>query len=79
MIIYNIRANGPYEYDKFMLDFGQLYNLVADTEAAYQNNDVVQGRLYVRQNVTLSEEIDRITGPDGLLNRIALIKDIITE
>lgn len=28
MIIYNIRQNGPYELDKFILNIGQLHNLV---------------------------------------------------
>ena len=26
MILYNIRANGPFEYDKFILNIGQLHN-----------------------------------------------------
>lgn len=28
MIVYNIRRNGPYEYDKFALNIFQFYNLV---------------------------------------------------
>ena len=79
MIIYNIRANGPYEYDKFILNFGQLHNRVADAEQVYRDNDIVQGNVYIRDAVTLSEEINRITAPDGLLNRIALIREVITE
>lgn len=28
MILYNIRANGPYEYDKFILNIFQIINLL---------------------------------------------------
>lgn len=79
MIVYNIRANGPYEYDKFMLNYGQLHNLVTDMKERYQDSDVVTGNLYIRNNVTLSEEIDRITAEDGMLNRIALLRTMLTE
>lgn len=79
MIIYNIRANGPYEYDKFILNFGQLHNRVADTEQVYRDSDIVQENVYIRDAVTLSEEINRITAPDGLLSRITLIREVITE
>lgn len=79
MIVYNIRANGPYEYDKFMLNYGQLHNLVSDMETRYQNSDIVTGNLYVRNNITLAEELDQVTAEDGILNRIALLRTILTE
>ena len=79
MIIYNIRANGPYEYDKFILNFGQLHNLVTDVEQKYNNNDVVKENIYIRDTVSMSDEINRITAPDGLLNRIAILQEVLTE
>ena len=86
MIIYNFRANGPYEYDKFMLNFGQLYNLCADTKEAWNQSNALQ------QDCALTEYIERLVDPDnrrnttdknekirGLLTRLALVKEILTE
>jgi hypothetical protein len=39
MILYNIRANGPYEYDKFILNIYQIINdfvLLKQTEAKHK-------------------------------------------
>lgn len=30
MILYNIRKNGPYEYDKWILNIGQIHNAAVD-------------------------------------------------
>lgn len=35
MIIYNIRNNGPYEKDKFLLNVGQLHNLAEDLKEEF--------------------------------------------
>lgn len=35
MILYNLRYNGPYEYDKFVLNICQLYNLVEDEKTKF--------------------------------------------
>lgn len=40
MILYNIRANGPFEYDKFILNIGQLHNEVLDMHKEYQKADI---------------------------------------
>ena len=86
MIIYNFRANGPYEYDKFMLNFGQLYNMCADTKEAWQQSNILQ------QDRMLTEYIECLVDPDnrrnttdkdeeirGLLARLAMAKEILTE
>lgn len=86
MIIYNFRANGPYEYDKFMLNFGQLYNMCADTQEAWRQSNILQ------QDRMLTEYIERLVDPDdkrnttnkdeeirGLLARLAIAKEILTE
>ena len=37
MIFYNIRKNGPYEYDKFILNIGQIYNAVTKLQLSLPN------------------------------------------
>lgn len=37
MIFYNIRKNGPYEYDKFVLNVGQIYNAVTKLQLSLPN------------------------------------------
>lgn len=77
MIIYNIRANGPYEYDKLMLLYGQLHNLAVMTEQRW-NNHSVHG-----QDAVLSEMIRSVTGEDGgnynILDTILTLKELMTE
>lgn len=86
MIIYNFRANGPYEYDKFILNFGQLHNMCADIKDAWQQSKVQE------QDAMLTEQIRVLVDPDdlrnstdkntlirGLLSRVALTKEILTE
>ena len=79
MIVYNIRANGPYEYDKFMLNYGQLYNLAKNAETDWKNNTIHT------LNRELSNMIQAIySGLDqsienNILEHAAIIKRIITE
>lgn len=81
MIVYNIRANGPYEYDKFMLNFGQLYNHYADTKDAWKASAVW------KYDKALSKKISDATAAwsnrdhtsNSILSRLALIKEILTE
>ena len=73
MIIYNIRANGPYEYDKFMLIFGQLHNLYIDTQTLWENSAAKE------QDKILSDMIRQITDPDFAPNRIAILKGLVRE
>lgn len=40
MILYNIRANGPFEYDKFILNIGQLHNEFNMTKDMYENSEL---------------------------------------
>lgn len=83
MILYNIRANGPFEYDKFMLLLGQLHNLYQDALEAYQKSQAVQ------QAGTLSDKIDRYTAAlqidtarksgsfNSILNQVAAYKEAL--
>ena len=72
MIVYNIRRNGPYEYDKFILNTFQLYNLVRDMKKKLAEHEI-----YSQLN-TLTEEINRKTVPAAgapvLLDRLLLLE-----
>lgn len=40
MILYNLRYNGPYEYDKFILNICQLYNMVEDEKIKFAVHEI---------------------------------------
>ena len=71
MIIYNIRYNGPYEYDKFILNTFQLYNLVRK-----EKKDLAGHEIY-RQLNELDKEVIRKTVPAAdrpvLLDKLLLL------
>lgn len=73
MIVYNFRANGPYEYDKFMLNYGQLFNIAKDTQKEWDQCAIHE------QNDTLSQQIRQITAEDNLLAHIMTIKHVVME
>ena len=72
MIVYNIRRNGPYEYDKFILNTFQLYNLVRDMKKKLAGHQA-----YSQLNM-LTKEINRKTVPAAgapvLLDRLLLLE-----
>lgn len=68
MIIYNIRKNGPYEKDKFILNIGQLHNKVIDEKDYFNKSDI---HLQLKE---LNNLIKEYTKEDSLANRIALIE-----
>ena len=72
MIIYNIRHNGPYEYDKFVLNTFQLHNLVRDMKKKLLDHEIY------RQLDELSKEVNRKTVPAAsapvLLDRLLLLE-----
>lgn len=67
MIIYNIRKNGSYEYDKFVLNIGQLYNLVYDEKKSYNDHDI-HAQLEV-----LNTYIKILTDETSILNQVIAI------
>lgn len=67
MIIYNIRKNGPYEYDKFMLNIGQIHNKVKEIIKEYKNHEIHQ------KSTLLDFEIKTITDKNSLLDQLLLI------
>ena len=68
MIIYNIRKNGPYEKDKFILNIGQLHNKVIDEQKNFERSDI---HLQLKE---LNNLIREYTKEDSLANKIALIE-----
>lgn len=72
MIVYNIRRNGPYEYDKFVLNIFQLYNLVRKEK---QN---LAGRQIYGQLEELDRQLKKKILPldkdNVLLDRLLLLK-----
>lgn len=68
MIIYNIRKNGPYEKDKFILNIGQLHNKIIDEQKNFERSDI---HLQLKE---LNNLIREYTKEDSLANKIALIE-----
>ena len=72
MIIYNIRHNGPYEYDKFVLNTFQLHNLVRDMKKKLLDHEIY------RQLDELTKEVNRkivpAAGAPVLLDRLLLLE-----
>lgn len=66
MIIYNIRKNGPYEYDKFVLNIGQIYNLVYDVKTKYDSDEIH------KTLESLNDIINKITNHDSYINKLEL-------
>lgn len=57
MIVYNIRANGPFEYDKFILNIGQLHN------ETNQLKHMVQDSMLKQNEDQLSDHIKEYVRP----------------
>lgn len=68
MIIYNIRKNGPYEKDKFILNIGQLHNKIMDEQENFEKSDI---HLQLK---ALNNLIRKYTKEDSLANQMALIE-----
>lgn len=72
MIIYNIRRNGPYEYDKLVLNIFQLYNLVRK-EKQHVDGNQIYGQLGELDR-QLKEKVLAADGGNVLLDRLLLLK-----
>ena len=72
MIIYNIRNNGPYEYEKFILNIGQIHNLVYDLKEEYSNHQIhtILDKL--------NKQIEELTAQDSISNKLILL-DILKK
>lgn len=66
MIIYNIRANGPWEYDKFILNTMQLYNEIKELE-----EDTVSTKLEDKIK-KLDDMITKFTCDSSIMNKLIL-------
>lgn len=73
MIIYNIRNNGPYEYEKFVLNIFQIYNLIYDEKQKFAQHQIHDTLEYLNQQIT------ELTKEDSLGNELSLIHISRTE
>lgn len=73
MIIYNIRNNGPYEYEKFVLNIFQIYNLIYDEQQKFAQHQIHDTLEY------LNQQIIELTKEDSLGNELSLIHISRTE
>ena len=73
MIIYNIRNNGPYEYEKFVLNIFQIYNLIYDEKQKFAQHQIHDMLEYLNQQIT------ELTKEDSLGNELSLIHISRTE
>ena len=72
MIIYNIRYDGPYEYDKFILNIGQLYNIVYDEKKRYNAHEI---HSYLKQLDEIIKDKVVCSGSEiKLMDRLCLIE-----
>ena len=63
MILYNICKNGPYEYDKFILNIYQIINDVCDEQISIENGiEKVQDNLNTIDDTydTIQDDADKI-------------------
>ena len=72
MIVYNVRRNGPYEYDKFALNIFQLYNLVRKEKQNLAGHQIY-GQLE-ELDKQLKNKILPSGGENVLLDRLLLLK-----
>ena len=66
MILYNIRAKGTYEYDKFILNIFQICNDTSSLQDLYKNSELLS---YIN---SIKEEYNKVTGENG--NSVTLYK-----
>lgn len=68
MIIYNLRNNGPYEFDKFMLNIGQLYNKAEDEKELFAAHEIHS------QLKQLENELENLNKDGSWFNMIILLE-----
>lgn len=67
MIFYNIRRNGPYEYDKFILNIAQIHNAVVELQLSFPDDDFTSGKEQI------DEIYDSVTGEDSVANTVQIL------
>lgn len=73
MIIYNIRKNGPYEKDKFILNICQLHNKIMEEKTYFDSNEIHL------QKEALENLISEYVKEDSLANQITLIAKVVDD
>ena len=73
MIIYNIRHRGPYEYDKFVLNSFQYWNMIQELKKEITLKDIDK---LLSINDYLTKKIENLEETDLL---IALVREAVKK
>ena len=73
MILYNLRYNGPYEYDKFILNICQLYNLVEDEKIKFAAHEIHEQIKKLDEIIKEKTVCDSISNINTQMDRIMLL------
>ena len=74
MILYNIRNRGPYEYDKFVLNFLQMKNEIDLAEKEYKKTAL--SLLKDKEN-EIVREYERLTGDNNISQQLLMMKEAV--
>ena len=74
MILYNIRSRGPYEYDKFVLNFLQMKNEIDLAEKEYKKTAL--SLLKDKEN-EIVREYERLTGNNNISQQLLMMKEAV--
>ena len=73
MILYNLRYNGPYEYDKFILNIYQLYNLVEDEKIKFAAHEIHEQIKKLDEIIKEKTVCDSISNINTQMDRLMLL------
>ena len=74
MIVYNLRYNGPYEYDKFILNVFQLYNIVEEEKEKYAAHPIHERLSTLNKKIKEMTQYDAISRRNTRLDRLLMIE-----
>ena len=72
MILYNIRSKGPYEYDKFILNFLQISNEISRLNKKLSAKEKAELNAKAEE---INSLFDSVTTEDNVLQDILLIRE----
>ena len=74
MIVYNLRYNGPYEYDKFILNVFQLYNIVEEEKEKYAAHPIHERLSALNKKIKEMTQYDAVSRRNTRLDRLLMIE-----
>lgn len=73
MILYNLRFNGPYEYDKLILNVFQLYNLVEEEKEKYAAHPILKKLSDLNNIIKEKTQYDARTRTNTCIDRLLMV------